>query len=108
MLVHVMRGATCSQDESIDCQAICIFCDERAGSAGLHNACTSDIDMKVCTCALEFNDTALVAKLSAGNIIAIEANYHHKCLVALYNQAARCNEETNLHWITFAELVAYR
>ena len=46
-----------------------------------------------------------MAKLSAGNIIAIEAKYHCKCLVALYNRAARHNEETNFHGIAFPELV---
>ena len=103
---------TRSQHDSIDCQAICIFCDEPAGYAGLHNACTYDIDMKVCKCALELNDTALLAKLSAGDTIAIEAKYHRKYLVALYNRAARSNcadsnEEADLHGIASAELVAY-
>jgi len=45
-------------------------------------------------------------------MIAIEAKYHSKCLVALYNRAARSssadnNEEADLHGIAFEELVAY-
>ncbi len=103
---------TRSQHDSIDYQAICIFCDEPAGYAGFHNACTYDIDMKVRKCALELNDTAILAKLSAGDMIAIEAKYRRKCLVALYNRASRSNctdrnEEADLHGIAFAELVAY-
>ncbi len=68
--------------------------------------------MKVRKCALELNDTALLAKLSAGDMIAIEAKYRRKCLIALYNRAARSNctdsnEEADLHGIASAELVAF-
>ena len=69
-------------------QATCFFCDEPAGSVGLHNACTYNIDTKVRKCALKLNDTALLAKLAPGDMIAIEAKYHSKCLIAL-NRAAR-------------------
>ena len=61
-------------------EATCFFCDEPAGSAGLHNASTYDIDKKVCQCAFELEDTALLAKLAPGDIIALEAKYHGRCL----------------------------
>ena len=89
------------------------FCDEPAGSAALHNACTYDIDRKVRKCALELEDTALLAKLSPGDMIALEAKYHSRCLAALYNKArtassAHASEDhADLHGIAFAELVAY-
>ena len=91
----------------------CFFCDEPAGSACLHNASTYDIDRKVCRCALELEDTSLLAKLAPGDMIALEAKYHGRCLVALYNRARdsrtmHVNEDhADLHGIAFAELVAY-
>lgn len=38
-------------------------------------------------CAILLKDGKLMAKLSAGDMIAIEAKYHSKCLITLYNQA---------------------
>ena len=35
----------------------------------------------------ELQETALLAKLAAGDMIAIEAKYHNRCLCALYNRA---------------------
>ena len=57
-------------------------CDEPAGSADLHNASTYDIDKKVRQCVLELEDTALLAKLAPGDMIALEAKYHGRCLAA--------------------------
>ena len=34
-------------------------------------------------------DKQLLAKVSSGDLVASEAKYHAKCLVALYNAAAR-------------------
>ena len=51
----------------------CLFCDQPAGSEGLHEAATKQLDKKVRECACELQDTALLAKLAAGDIIAIEA-----------------------------------
>ncbi len=63
-------------------------------------------------CALEVEDTALLTKLAAGDMIAIDAVYHHKCLCSLYNRARHAafknddEGESCLHGIAFAELVA--
>ena len=74
----VMR--TSSSHGRVDKEASCFLCDEPAGTAGLHNASTYDIDTKVRRCAMELEDTALLAKLAIGDMIALEANYHSKCL----------------------------
>ena len=94
--------------------ATCFLCDGPAGSAGLHQASTSDIDARVRRCAIELEDTALLAKLSPGDMVALEAKYHRNCLVKLYNRAraadttgADDDPDANLHGIAFAELVAY-
>ena len=91
----------------------CFFCDEPAGPAGLHNASTYDFDRSVRKCALQLEDTALLAKLSSRDMIATEAKYHSRCLVALRNRARSissvCVDDqfAHLHGIAFAELVTY-
>ena len=49
----------------------CFFCNEPAGSAGLLH--TYNIDANMRRCAVEVKDTALLAKLAAGDMIAIDA-----------------------------------
>ena len=94
-------------------EPICFFCNEPAGSAGLHNASTYSIDTNVPRIALELQETALLAKLAAGDMIAIEAKYHHDCLRRLYNRGRKVVHKSNdeddscLHGTAFAELVAF-
>ena len=66
---------------------VCIFCDNPAGSVGLHKASTFKVDFKVRTFATELCDTKLLAKLACGDMVAIDAQYHAKCLVKLYKRA---------------------
>ncbi|MES9880446.1 MAG: hypothetical protein ABW185_06135, partial [Sedimenticola sp.] len=80
----------------------------------LREASTFDIDLRVRECAHELQDTQLLAKLAPGDMIALEAKYHAKCIVALYNKASRAATnsdsdaaDANLHGIAFAQLVAY-
>ena len=55
----------------------------------------------------------MLAKLAAGDIIAIEAKYHNRCLCALYNRARLASPMDNdgveacMHGIAFAELVVF-
>ena len=55
--------------------------------------------------------TELLAKLSAGDMVAIEAKYHRNCLRALYNKirpaALKDEDEDRLYGIAFAELVVF-
>ena len=43
----------------------CLFCDQPAGSEGLHEAAIKQLDKNVPECACELQDTALFAKLPA-------------------------------------------
>ena len=60
-------------------------------------------------------DTELLAKLSTADMVALEAKYHTKCLVHLYNRArkakaSRCkgtDESEMISRIVFAELALY-
>ena len=66
---------------------------------------------------LILNDTALLAKLSAGDIVALDAMYHLQCPTKLYHtanmfqnsQPMKMFEEENIECIVglFAELVAH-
>ena len=49
--------------------------------------------MKVRRCALQLEDRKLLAKLSAGDVIALEAKYHRNYLTTLYNKARQTTEK---------------
>ena len=54
----------------------------------------------------------LLAKLSKGDMVALDAKYHSKCLSALYNHARKFKAgaqqgEHPMSGIAFAELVMY-
>ena len=52
-------------------------------SDDLHDVSTFMIDKRVRECALELQDTVLLAKLSVGDLISQEAKYHAICLIKL-------------------------
>ena len=72
-------------------EEICFFCEKDAGSEGLRVASTSKIDTRVKQCALELQDGKLLAKLSTGDMVALNAKYHINCLAALYNRRRSCS-----------------
>ncbi|KAG1654979.1 hypothetical protein GQR58_024753 [Nymphon striatum] len=79
------------------------------------DTCTFGLNEKIRSAALHIGDTKLLAKLSEGDVIAIEMKYHLKCLVSLYNRAksTACQQPPHnqiyemYHSIAFAELVTY-
>ena len=78
----------------------------------MRNVSTFELDFRVRQCALKLQDKPLLAKLSAGDLIAQEAKYHTQCLASLYNKARDTKlQEPNVddvnHGIAFAELVSY-
>ena len=91
----------------------CFFCDGQAGKGTLHEASTFEIDADVRKCALKLEDKRLLAKLSGGDLIAQEANYHATCLTSLYHKArgTKWNEDPDQddvnQGIALAELVSY-
>ena len=92
----------------------CFFCGKPA-SAGrsLSKAPTFGVDIKVRQCAIKLQDKRLLAKLSAGDLIVQDAQYHVQCLVSLYNRAreTKLSDDFDVdsvnHGIAFAELVSY-
>ena len=90
-------------------------CNEKGGSSGLHRASTFELDYKAHQIATGLRDSKVLSKLAAGDMVAIEAQYHTLCLAKFYkhakqyerNQDNDLNEPSALHGIAFAELISY-
>ena len=68
----------------------CMICNKRgqAKKYGMcHQAATLGIHAKVLAAAQTTRDTLLLAKLSVGDMVAINAVYHLQCLAGLYRRA---------------------
>ena len=108
---------TRKQKTFTESKSLCFFCGEDNSSAQLHEASTvgdDSMDDRVRKCAVRLGDKQLLAKLSAGDLVAQEAKYHAKCLVSLYNRARdsysdqKDSHMKNIgHGIALAELVLY-
>ena len=93
----------------------CFFCGQEAGTDGLHEVTTLQVDQHVRESAKLTGDSLLLAKLSLSDMVALEAKYHTKCLLALYNRTRKVqtaqqrtgSEDDEISGIVFAELVMY-
>ena len=112
---HTRRSLPCKVSMKAN---ICFFCDKPLTDVKpkRREPATRRIDLRVRDCAKTLQDTALLAKLSAGDLVAQEAKYHSKCLVSVYNRA-RDEEARNIsvssrpekmcHAIALADIVSY-
>ena len=96
----------------------CFFCESSDIPANLHSASTLEVDRRVRECASLVNDNRLIGKLASGDMVAIEAKYHAKCPVGLYNQARKLKfslksenasscKPIDIEELAFSELVAF-
>src|SRR6218665_3392921 len=94
----------------------CFFCESCNDTEKLWQVRTLGVDSRVRECASVLNDVHLLSKLSEGDLIAREAKYHARCLVAFYNRASRVgsansestgNNSVQSINIALAELIAY-
>ena len=103
-------------DTSNNCQE-CFFC-EKAGQEKLHEASMFRIDRHVRESAGFLKNVKLLAKLSVGDMVALEIKYHQTCFVQLYNRARKVEREENKkssnnssdsidQGVALAELIAY-
>jgi len=88
------------------------FCENLAGPDCPHEASTFQVDKRVRECATLVEDSELLGKLSVGDLVALEAKYHTKCLFALYNRARKIKADTSqgepqMSGIALAELAVY-
>lgn len=72
------------KDRQTLAKSSCIFCGKEEGH--LHEFRTLDADENIRRMATDLQDTALLAKISGGDLIAIEAKYHLTCLTELRNR----------------------
>lgn len=94
---------------------VCFFCEKLGSkSDSLHQVSTLSLDTRVRECAYLLQDEKLLAKLSAGDLVALEAFYHASCLASLYkkgnNIKEKAQEEDHMQRadsIVLAELVAF-
>ena len=96
---------------------VCFFCGNPAGADGpLHEASMFEMEKHVRSSAAIVEDHELLAKLSMGDMVALESKYHNKCRLKLHNRAravklAEAREisdtERTIYGIVFAELVMY-
>ena len=104
--------AACSRPPNIN---RCFFCDEcERWNSPLHSASTFGLDARVRKYAAVLHDQNLLAKLSTGDLVAIEAKYYNACLTSLSNRARAIDTEVKdddhtlqLEGIAFAELVVF-
>ena len=73
--------------EKIVVKDVCLFCGNSPHNSAVHEAATFKVTEGVHICAVLLENTELFAKLSTADMVALEAKYHTKCLVDLYNQA---------------------
>ena len=112
------RYTRLNNDEGRPSKDTCFFCEKPGTEKNrLHEVSTFQVDSRVRTCALKLQDEHLIAKLSAGDLVALEAKYHGKCLASLYNKIHSSekndNDENNgdvtniSKGLALAELIAY-
>lgn len=71
----------------------CFFCREAAGSVGLHEATTFQLDPRVRLCLLILEGMDLLTKLNAGNMVTQEGKYTRKYLLNLWEKGQTMNTQ---------------
>lgn len=97
----------------------CFLCEKLGQPSQLRHAMMQELNDRVKECALTLSDGKLLAKLSGGDVVALELKYHSACLVALYNrkraylkalsqkQSDQSSPGKEVYPLAFSELVIY-
>ena len=121
----IKRKSTVTADSSLQAkkakrqvsdQNVCIFCDEEGND--LHQVLTLEVDRDVNEMAVQMQDSQLIAKLAAGDMVAIEAKYHSRCMLAYKRKytayvkscseiETTTNDDSAAEARTFAELISF-
>ena len=88
-------GSTASMGQVTFKQNVCFLCDEPDSIDNLHVVATFGCDNTIRRFAALTEDKPLLAKLSAGDLIAQEAKYHAACKLALHNKARSMSTPTD-------------
>ena len=65
---------------------VCIFCDENCDSGNLHEFRSLVVEQKAQESTKKLEDSLLLAKISGGDLLAIEAKYHIDSLTKFRNK----------------------
>ena len=76
-----------------DQETQCFFCRQTAGTDGVHEVVTFQMDSNVRDWATIPEDTELLGRLSAEDMVAHDAKYHKKCLSVLHNRVRKASSE---------------
>ena len=104
-----------SHRQCLDRVYTCFICDKPGTLNDLHEVQTFSCDQSFRDLAAKTQHKSLLAKLSAGDLIAQEAKYHKLCKLKLLDQARELSKVTDSetlasyvnHGIALAEVVAY-
>ena len=69
------------------------YCRQPAGTDGVHEVATFQMDSTVRDWATILEDTELLGRLSAGDMVAQNAKYHNKCLLVLHTGVRKADSE---------------
>ncbi len=92
----------------------CIFCTKMNGT--LHACATMRLDHDLRLMATELQDADLLARISGGDLVAIEAKYHYNCLSAYkskFRSMQRAGQSASSHEVdvikaqSFADIFTY-
>ena len=72
----------------------CFLCEKEAPVSSLQVAMTMKLNERLKSCAETLQDKWLLAKLSAGDVIAQDMKYHPAYLTSLYNRERSCKKKT--------------
>lgn len=97
-------------------QNVCIFCDAQGND--LHQVLTLEVDRDVKDMAVQMKDSQLIGKLAAGDMVAIEAKYHSRCMLAYKRKytayvkscsetETSANDDSPAEARTLAELISF-
>ena len=64
----------------------CFICEKQASRSELREAMTMQLNTRLHLCAQNLQDQKLLAKLSAGDVVAQELKYHGACQTLLHNK----------------------
>ena len=85
-LVSIGGKYTWSQKKAkVDIKVACLFCNQVIRDEKSREAMTFKVNSRALESARLLEDEALLAKLSAGDVMAQEVKYHPKCFTGLYN-----------------------
>ena len=107
--------ATRSRFSAENFRPCCFFCEKEDAESNLSSAQTFALDRRVRDAALLLSDEKLLAKLSEGDLVAIEAKYHKSCLASLYNRVRNAtkndlgkgDEDEIISGVVLAEVIGY-